>query len=256
MRLLHVRVTGPGKRSKTTVMAAIFQPLDMKQEPRTILSAAVDGRFGILIDIPSDVFEKMGETGQNLPLPSSVWGAVDLTADDVSTQFSAGLRLGLRMFVLRHCRGPADVERASVLLTVCELEAGLADGSAGLVACLADSAACVQALPQWTFLPQRLRGLIFDPQRLAVSMALPSPLLPDGNLSSPLATARDLCLFAAHGLRLPLYDATRWPTSARLSEQLWMARSIGFAGMITQDESLLPLIAAIFADGVGHIPDV
>jgi hypothetical protein len=232
------------------VITAIFQPSDTKQEPRTILSAAVDGRFGILSDIPSYFFENMGETGQNIPLPSCVWGAVDLMAGDISAQFSAGLRLGVRMFVLRHCQGPADVERASVLLTVCELEAGLADGSADLVACPADSAACVQALAHWTFLPQRLRALIFDPQRLAVSMALPSPLLPDGSLCSPLATARDLSLFAAHSLRLPLYDATRWPTSASISEQICMARSMGFAGLITQDESLLPLIAGIFADGI------
>ena len=149
--------------------------------------------------------------------------------------------------VLRGCKGPQHVEKASVLLTVSEIESGLNRPETRIIASIADTAIAVQSLSKWTDLPDRLSGLLFDPAALARSMGLASPTNSQGQRLPILETAAHMSLFAAHALSCPIYDATLWDHHSNPSEQYYRAREMGFAGAFTRKPDHVDLITAIFA---------
>ena len=191
--------------------------------------------------------EKTDEMAEKSDFPGKNWISLDVANLKEEQDLTAVRIVQADTIVLRGCKGPEDVEKASVLLTVSEIDYGLNHPVTNIIASIADTASAVQSLSKWTFLPERLTAMLFDPAALARSMGLSSPFDSHGQRLPLLDTAAHLALFAAHALACPIYDATLWDHHSNPSKQYFWAQEMGFAGAVTRNPNHVDLISAIFA---------
>ena len=216
-----------------------FSTLNDHEKPQT--------DFGCLIGNPEQSIDRASGLVSVTHAAKSIWISMTMDQLEGALHFAPVLKCGADTVFLRGCQGPDDIEKASVLLTVFEIEAGISENSIRIAASCTDSARAVQNLPKWTFRPDRLGALVYDPIELSHSLGLVSPFSTNGERLPLLETAAHMCLFAAGALACPIYDSTVWPAHINVSQQYLLARRIGFAGAMTADPKHIDMISAIFA---------
>lgn len=147
--------------------------------------------------------------------------------------------------MLSGCGSGEDVQRLGVRLGVIEAERHLAEGSIGIVAVAASSAAGVLALPTFAQASPRLRALTLDADALAQDLGLRP-----GQGAAPLVHARALTVLAAGSARVPALDSPFEASPEEAVSRYAKARQDGFRGAVTRDVGHIRLIAAAFPRGL------
>ena len=170
------------------MIRAIFR-LPQPRFPESLDTQFEDGdTWCVWRDDQTQYVEKTHDSSNQCPAQAPLWISFDAGHSDSLKQLGRAVDSGAHTIVLRGATCAADVEKTSVLLTVCEIEKSIPLGSVQIVAAFADTAKAVQNLSNWSFVPDRLAGFFFDPATLAGSMGLASMFAPDGTLSPLIGT--------------------------------------------------------------------
>lgn len=228
------------------MIRAIFRPPQPRLSKGLCLQFEDSHNWCFWQDDQTQTIEILNDSGSPVPAQTRIWMSLHAGQPDSLKHLGRAVDSGAHTIVLRGATGPEDVEKMSVQLTVCEIEKSVPSDSIQIVATFADTARAVQNLSNWSFVPERLAGFLFDPLTLARSMGLSSVFTPDGTLNPLLGTARHLGLFAGKALDLPVWDGTPRPALANATDHYWDTLQTGFAGAVTESPDEIALIAEIF----------
>lgn len=202
-----------------------------------LAEAATSGADAVVIDLASREAEratarktahaallKLRKMAPALPVHVRIGSPADSDADldAIMPACPNGILLG-------ETQNGADLQQLSVKLSVREAELGLADGSTGIIATVATSAAGVFELDTLAGRTQRLAGLVCG--------------------ADDLALAKNLFLLAARAAGVAAIDAASPPDidDARLRALCEAARRDGFHGKLAANARQLAIIQSVFA---------
>jgi citrate lyase subunit beta/citryl-CoA lyase len=147
--------------------------------------------------------------------------------------------------ILPDAIGGRDIQHLGAKLAVREAENGLPDGSARILALVADSPAAIFELSSIARATRRLIGIGRDERRLAERLGLAQSW--EGERPDPLRLARSLCLFAAAAAAAPALDCAEPGEGEIFARACAQAARDGFSGKFALTPSQAKTINAAFA---------
>ncbi|WP_020177977.1 aldolase/citrate lyase family protein [Methylopila sp. M107] len=149
--------------------------------------------------------------------------------------------------VLPRAESAADVEHLGALLAVREAEAGLPDGSLGIVA-LVETAGALFEMHRIARASARLIALGWDGEALAADLGAEEDRDIGGRWIDPLQTARTLALAACADAKLPAIDSRfTGADAASFREEAARAARDGFAGKFAVTTEQARIAGEVFA---------
>jgi citrate lyase beta subunit len=178
------------------------------------------GRFAPLESLAVKIFEIVALSASGHSLSRSSLPAVDLRAAELIDDLDSIVRSGADRLLLSDCRGPTDLQKCDVLLSVTEARAGRPDGTISIVASAADSAAGLLKLQSLGAKSRRLAGLTWNRTGFCADLGC----APD---SAVAEQARIQVVIAARAAGVEAYDSVAGEPS---QEQVQQIAGFGFSG--------------------------
>ena len=177
----------------------------------------------------------------------SIWLRIAPLDDPrVEDQFAAIGGLRVDALVLPCADGPEDVEHLAARLAVVEADAGLRDGSIGIVPVVETSGALFE-INRLARASRRVTAIGWDGEALARDLGSDDDRELDGRWSDPLQTARALVLAACADARLPAIDSPfSGADPAAFREEAETAARDGFAAKFAVLREQTAIIASAF----------
>lgn len=158
--------------------------------------------------------------------------------------------------VLPRAAGGDDVQHLSSLLAVQEAEAGLGDGTTGILAIAGATAASIFRMSTFEEAGKRLCALAWAGEDLAADIRCENARSPRDRLAGPCGLARSLTLIAARVAGVPPIDAITpdWQGTQALLADCEQARRDGFSGKLAVNPTQVAIINQVFARSPRELP--
>ncbi|KXF77394.1 citrate lyase [Paramesorhizobium deserti] len=232
----------------------LFVPGDSERKLEKALASSADA---LILDLEDSVSLPRKEAARELVaafLQSVPDGPLlyvrinDLASDFAEDDLAAIVRAGPRGIILPKSNGGPDVVQLSARLNVHEAEAGLAEGTTGIIAIATETAIGTLSLASYRNATPRLAGLSWGAEDLSAAIGARTARDEDGNYTDPFRLARALTLFGAAAADVAAIDTVyiNLKDEAGLKRECAAAERDGFTGKLAIHPAQIPIINAAF----------
>ncbi len=150
--------------------------------------------------------------------------------------------------MLPKCNSGRDVARLDAILAVHEAEAGVDDGSTGILVVATETAASIFGLNSYAGASPRLKGLSWGAEDLSADIGASGTRGDDGRFTAPFVLARNLCLFGAVAAEVAPIDTvyTNFRDTDGLRHECLEAARDGFVAKMAIHPAQVPVINEAF----------
>ncbi|MGE0499718.1 MAG: CoA ester lyase [Rhizobiaceae bacterium] len=233
----------------------LFCPGDSE---RKLEKAFASGADVVIVDLEDSVSPENKATARRVA-PSSIRAlraeggpkvyvrVNDLTTGMTAADVAAVVSAGIDGIMLPKAVGAADTIHLAVMLRVAEAEAGVEDGSTGIIPIITETAAALLAGATWTHQP-RLAGLTWGAEDLSASIGARVARGEDGRYLDVFRYARMMALLAAGAADVAAID-TVFPDfrdERGFARDCVEAERDGFTAKMAIHPAQVPVINAAF----------
>lgn len=237
----------------------LFVPADSEKKLARGLESGADA---LIVDLEDSVAPGAKEKAREMaaefvaanrkaPAPALYVRVNDLTTGMTDADLAAVVGAGARSIMLPKCNGGGDVSRLSVKLRVAEAEAGLEDGTTGIVPLVTETAIGVLSARSYVDPDPRLQAVTWGAEDLSAAIGARETRDADGRLTDVFRLARAMTLLAASAADVPAID-TVFPDFRDLDafrRSCLEAERDGFGGCMAIHPAQVPVINEVYTPG-------